>query len=77
MDGAGDAAGLRHLGARRAHHGCAEAQAPTNVRNSATNPAVAGRPSDEKPPTANAVAIPGIIWANPPIVKIARECAFS
>ena len=56
---------------------CAEAHAPTNVRNSATNPAVAGRPSDENPPIANAVAIPGIIWPNPPIVKMARECAFS
>ena len=59
------------------HQECADAQAPTNVRNSATNPAVAGSPSDENPPIANAVAMPGIIRPKPPIVKMARECAFS
>ena len=59
------------------HHGCADDHAPRNVRNSATNPAVAGRPSDDRPAIVNAVAMPGIITPNPPMLKIARECAFS
>ncbi len=59
------------------HHECADCQAPRKARNSATKPAVPGRPSDEKPPTANAVAMPGIMVAKPPILKISRECAFS
>ena len=59
------------------HHGCAELHAPRNVRNSATKPAVAGSPSEDKPAIVNAVAMPGIIVPKPPIVKIAREWAFS
>ena len=34
----------------KSHHGCADCQAPRNVRNSATKPAVAGRPSEDRPP---------------------------
>ena len=45
--------------------------------NSATKPAVAGSPSEERPATVKAVAIPGIIWPKPPMEKIAREWAFS
>ena len=59
------------------HQGCAELHAPRNVRNSATKPAVAGSPSDDRPPMVNAVAMPGIIAPKPPILKISRECAFS
>ena len=44
--------------------------APRNVRNSATKPAVAGSPSDDRPPIVNAAAMPGIIVAKPPILKI-------
>ena len=40
-------------------------------------PAVAGRPSDDRPPMVKAVAMPGIIVPKPPILKISRECAFS
>src|SRR6185503_3890597 len=61
----------------KSHHGCAELHAPRNVRNSATKPAVAGRPSDDRPAMVNAVAMPGIIVPKPPIVKMARECVFS
>ena len=63
--------------AGKSHQECAERQAPRNVRNSATKPAVAGKPSEERPPRVNAVAIPGIIRPKPPILKISRECAFS
>ena len=45
--------------------------------NSATNPAVAGRPSEERPAIVKAVAMPGIARPNPPIRAISRECAFS
>ena len=48
-----------------------------NVRISATNPDVAGSPSEDRPPTVNAVAMPGIARPKPPILKISRECAFS
>ena len=48
-----------------------------NVRTSATQPDVAGSPSEERLPTVNAVAMPGITRPNPPIAKMARECAFS
>ena len=48
-----------------------------NVRISATNPDVPGRPIEERPPTVNAVAMPGITRPNPPMRKISRECAFS
>ena len=34
-------------------------------------------PSEDRPPMVKAVAIPGIIWPKPPILKISRECAFS
>src|SRR5436309_875817 len=47
------------------------------VRISATKPEVPGRPSDERPPMVNAVAMPGITRPKPPIRKISRECAFS
>ena len=47
------------------------------VSSSATKPAVAGRPSEERPPTVNAVAMPGITLPKPPIFPISRECAFS
>ena len=45
------------------HQGWAEPQAPRNVRNSATKPAVAGSPSDERPAMVKAVAMPGIATA--------------
>ena len=63
--------------AGKSHHGCAERQAPRKVMNSATNPAVAGRPSEERPAIVKAVAMPGIARPNPPIRAISRECAFS
>jgi len=59
------------------HHECGERQAPRNVNSSATKPAVAGRPSDERPATVKAVAIPGMTRPNPPIFPISREWAFS
>ena len=37
----------------------------------------AAGPSEERPPMVKAVAMPGIIWPKPLILKMARECAFS
>ena len=48
-----------------------------NVSSSATNPEVAGNPSEERPPTVNAVAMPGMARPKPPILAISREWAFS
>src|SRR5262249_42710036 len=59
------------------HQRWSERHAPMNVSSSATNPAVAGKPSDDRPPIVNAVAMPGMTWPKPPIFPISRECAFS
>ena len=61
-------------GTRRSRREAATRDAPSarrrrSVRNSATKPAVAGSPSDERPPIVNAVAMPGIIVPKPPIVE--------
>jgi len=61
----------------KSHHAYEDCQAPRNVSSSATKPAVAGSPSEERPAMVKAVAMPGIIRPNPLILKISREWDFS
>ena len=63
--------------AGKSHQRWPERQVPRKVSSSATKPAVAGRPSEDRLPIVNAVAMPGIAFPNPPILPISREWAFS